>query len=162
MPYDLEAGARHLEKSALGRFYVRRFVVSLAKKAASVVERFGQHGIDLQRAKRASTFYQFDDAATAPLHGFKNAEDYWTRSSSIGFVDRITTPTLCISAEDDPFLPPSVLPRVREHASKAVTLQVTGCGGHTGFVAGLPWRCEYWAEERLVGWLVESLRDDHR
>lgn len=157
VPYDLGAGARHLEKSAFGRLYVRRFVITLAKKAASVVQRFGSHGIDLPRASRANTFYDFDDAATAPLHGFSSAEDYWTRSSSIGFVDRITTPTLCVSAEDDPFLPAEVLPRVRERASKAVALEITGCGGHTGFIAGLPWRCEYWAEERLVSWLVESL-----
>jgi predicted alpha/beta-fold hydrolase len=161
VPYDLGAGARHLE-TGWGRFYVRRFVDSLGKKAESIVRRFGPHGIDLERTRRAATFYEFDDAATAPLHGFTSAEDYWARSSSIGFIDRITTPTLCISAEDDPFLPPAVLSLVRERASKAVSLEVTTCGGHTGFIAGAPWRCEYWAEERLISWLVESVRDHHR
>ena len=77
-------------------------------------------------------------------------------------MDRITTPTLCISAEDDPFVPTSVLSRVRERASKKITFEITRCGGHTGFIGGVPWRCEYWAEQRLVAWLVESLRDDHR
>ena len=161
VPYDLAAGARHLD-TPFGRFYVRRFVISLAKKAESVVQRFGSHGIDLRHVKRANTFYEFDEYGTAPLHGFTGAEDYWARSSSIGFVDKITTPTLCISAEDDPFLPSEVLPRVRERASSSVTLEITPCGGHTGFIAGAPWRCEYWAEERLVSWLVESLRDHHR
>lgn len=162
VPYDLEAGSRHLEKSVFGRFYVRRFVVTLAKKAASVIARFGPHGIDLPRASRANTFYDFDDAATAPLHGFTGAEDYWRRSSSIRFVDKITTPALCISAEDDPFVPAAVLPRVRERASGAVTFEITGCGGHTGFITGVPWRCGYWAEERIVSWLVESVRDRQR
>lgn len=156
VPYDLTAGSRHLEKSALGRFYVRRFVKTLAKKAAIV-----GGPIDVRRAARAYTFYEFDDAATAPLHGFAGAEDYWARSSSIGFIDRITTPTLCISAEDDPFLPSEVLQSVRAKASPAVTVEITTCGGHTGFIAGSPWRCEYWAEERLVEWLVESIRDHH-
>lgn len=161
VPYDLEAGSRHLEKTSWGRFYVRRFVIPLAKKAASIVKRFGAHGIDLRRASRADTFYEFDESATAPLHGFTGAEDYWARSSSIGFVDRIATPTLCISAEDDPFLPSDVLSRVRERASKSVTLEVTPSGGHTGFIGGSPWRCEYWAEERLVNWLLaEADRHD--
>jgi predicted alpha/beta-fold hydrolase len=160
VPYDLAAGARHLE-TPFGRFYVRRFVVSLAKKAESVVRRFGSHGIDLDRVRKANTFYEFDEYATAPLHGFTGAEDYWTRSSSLGFIDRISTPTLCISAEDDPFVPPHVLKSVRERASRSVTLEVTPFGGHTGFIGGLPWKSEYWAEERLVSWLVESVRDHH-
>jgi predicted alpha/beta-fold hydrolase len=157
VPYDLEAGARFME-NPMGRFYVRRFVVTLAKKAASIAARFGDHGMDLKRAARANTFYDFDDAATAPLHGFTGAEDYWQRSSSIGFVDKITTPTLCISSEDDPFIPASILPAVRERASSSVQLEVTRCGGHTGFISGAPWRCDYWAEERLVNWLLESAR----
>ena len=157
VPYDLAAGARFME-NPMGRFYVRRFVASLGKKAESVVARFGDHGINLARAKRADTFFEFDEYATAPLHGFTGAEDYWKRSSSIGYVDRITTPTLCISAEDDPFIPASVLPRVRERASKSVQLEVTSCGGHTGFISGSPWKCDYWAEERLVNWLLESAR----
>ncbi len=155
VPYDLEAGSRHLD-TPWGRFYVSQFVRTLSRKAKSVIERFGTHNIDLPRATRARTFYEFDEAATAPLHGFTGAEDYWRRSSSIAFVDRITTPTLCISAEDDPFLPREVLGRVRARASPAITFEITGCGGHTGFVGGLPWRCEYWAEERLVSWLVDA------
>lgn len=157
VPYDLAAGARYME-NPMGRFYVRRFVVTLAKKAANIIERFGTRGIDLKRAARANTFYEFDEAATAPLHGFTGADDYYARSSSIRFLDRIATPTLCISAEDDPFIPPEVLPRARAVASPAVHFEITGCGGHTGFISGAPWKCEYWAEQRLVDWLVESAR----
>jgi predicted alpha/beta-fold hydrolase len=157
VPYDLGAGARHMEKTAAGRFYLARFLATLKKKVAWLVEQFPEmrDRFDLAAAKRAKTFRQFDDVATAPIHGFADANDYYARSSSIGYLDRITTPALCLSAADDPFLPVEVLERVREVASPAVELRVSACGGHTGFIAGvLPWRCEYWAEELVVRWLI--------
>ena len=58
---------------------------------------------------RAKTFRDIDNAATAPIHGFRDADDYYARSSSIHFLGAITTPTLCLSAADDPFLPAEVL-----------------------------------------------------
>ena len=67
--------------------------------------------IDLPRARRAFTFREFDDAATAPLHGFAGADDYYARSSSLPFLERITVPTLCLSALDDPFVPPEAARR---------------------------------------------------
>ena len=160
-PFDLDAGARHLEKG-MGRFYAGSFISSLKKKAATVCARheLARARIDLPRALRAKTFYEYDDAATAPLHGFDGAADYYARSSSIRFVGRIETPTLCISAADDPFLPRSVLDRARDEASPAVTLVTTEEGGHTGFVAGTaPWDCRYWAEERAVAWVTSLIAD---
>ena len=157
VPYDLGAGAKYLERGA-GPFYVASFLRSLKKKVAELVERFPEtrNVIDLDRALRAKTFREFDDAATGPLHGFKDADDYYTRSSSLQFLGRITTPTLCVNAEDDPFLPPEVLPRVRASASSSVELHVTRRGGHAGFVAGpAPWKCTYWADELIVDWLAD-------
>lgn len=158
VPYDLGAGARHLERG-LGRIYVRLFLRSLSMKAEHVAERFPElrTKVDFARGRAASTFYEYDDAVTGPLHGFSGADDYYERSSSIRFVDRITVPTLCISAEDDPFLPPSVLSAVRERASPMVELVVTRRGGHVGFVSGnVPWRPRYWAEERVAEWLSQE------
>lgn len=149
VPYDLGAGADFLEHGA-GRFYVARFLSTLKAKGLL------RDGLDHAAMMRARTFREFDDAANAPLHGFTGADDYYTRSSSIRYLDKITTPTLCISAEDDPFLPREVLERARAVASPSVEFMVTACGGHTGFIAGaLPWRCEYWAEELIVRWLLE-------
>jgi predicted alpha/beta-fold hydrolase len=156
VPYDLAAGARHLE-TAIGRFYVARFVDTLSKKVERVIAKFPETAtsVDLAAVRRARTFREFDDAATAPLHGFRDAEDYWARSSSIFFLPKITTPTLCISAEDDPFLPPEVLERARAVASPSIEFLITKHGGHVGFIAGtVPWRSVYWAEERAVEWLV--------
>ena len=152
VPYDLGAGSDYLEKSAAGRFYVSSFLRTLKPKAMrpDIAER-----LDVRRVLAATTFREFDDAATAPLHGFADANDYYDRSSSIHYIGRIRTPTLALSAEDDPFVPHPVLERVREAASPSVELRTTGCGGHVGFITGaFPWRCEYWAEQFVVGWLI--------
>jgi predicted alpha/beta-fold hydrolase len=156
-PYDLAAGSRHLE-TPLGAFYVRGFLSTLRPKTFEVARRFSEAAarIDLGRVARCRTFRDFDDVATGPLHGFAGAEDYYARSSSLNFLGRIRTPTLCLSAEDDPFLPVSVLARAAAAASPAVTFVTTRGGGHIGFVSGsAPWRPEYPAEEGAVRWLAE-------
>ncbi len=150
VPYDLAAGARHLERG-LGPWYVARFLRTLKEK----VRRLGNH-IDVDAAMRSRNFYEFDETATAPIHGFTGADDYYARSSSMFFLDKITTPTLTMNAGDDPFLPSHVLPRAQASASPAVDFRVTRGGGHVGFVSGAaPWKCEYWAEEMIVRWLAE-------
>ncbi len=163
VPYDLAAGARKLE-TGIGLIYTREFLKTLRGKVLGLLERFPERsgGLDVPRLKRARTFYDFDDAATAPLHGFAGAEDYYTRCSSFHHAGKITTPVTCLSAADDPFLPEEVLPRFREAASSAVELIVTPRGGHVGFVAGPPWRPEYWAERFLVERLGAETGDRRR
>jgi len=158
VPYDLGAGSDHLDSTRVGRFYVGMFTRTLKQKVARVMREFPELALQLQleRALKTTSFRSFDDFATAPLHGFRDADDYYARSSSIYFIPKITTPALLISSEDDPFVPEHVLPRVRAALPPGVELLVTGSGGHAGFVGGaLPWKCEYWAEERAVRWLVE-------
>jgi predicted alpha/beta-fold hydrolase len=152
VPFDLAAGARHINY-----VYVARFLRSLKKKIAHMLEHFPEmrDRVDVAATLRARTFVEFDDAATAPIHGFASADDYYTKSSSLQFLSKITTPTLILNAEDDPFLPREALERARAAASPAIDFRTTPCGGHTGFISGtLPWRCEYWAEERIVEWLM--------
>ncbi len=160
VPYDLAAGSRHLERSILGRAYLGAFLRTLRPKALDVARRFPEAAqkIGVERVRRSRTFYEFDDAATAPLHGFGSADDYYTRSSSLGFVGRITTPAVCVSAQDDPFLTPQVLARLKAAASASVELVITPAGGHMGFVSGSsPWSCRYWAEEFVMDWLAKRM-----
>ncbi len=158
VPYDLGAGARLLEETRAGRFYVNGFLRTLKKK---VLRPGIAPLLDVDAVQRSRTFYEFDEVATAPLHGFTGAQDYYDRSSSIHWVERITTPSLALNAEDDPFLPQRVLPLVKERASSAVDFRTTPAGGHCGFVGGgAPWKCEYWAEEFVVRWLLERAGAD--
>jgi uncharacterized protein len=155
IPYDLGAGADLLEQTATGRLYVARFLKTLKPK---VLRPDIAPLVDLAAVRRAKSFREFDEAATGPLHGFTGADDYYTRSSSIHFLDRITTPTLTLNAEDDPFLPRDVLPIAKAAASPAVDFRTTRAGGHVGFISGdAPWRCHYWAEELVVRWLATAL-----
>ncbi len=159
VPYDLEAGARKLERG-LGPVYTAMFLRGLRKKARLLLLRHPEAAsrFDVARMRTARTFFDFDDAVTGPLHGFRGAKHYYDTSSALNWVGRITTPTLCLSAEDDPFLPSAVLGRVAANASGAVRLVATRRGGHTGFIGGTsPLRVRYWAEERAAEFVAGRL-----
>ncbi|HVT08502.1 MAG TPA: alpha/beta fold hydrolase [Polyangia bacterium] len=158
VPYDLAAASRYLERPG-ARVYAYHFLRRLKPKALDVVARFPRETahLDVARIRAARTFAEFDRCVTAPLHGFASAEDYYDRASAIRYLPRVATPTLCISAEDDPFFPRDGVARARQAASPSVRFQVTSWGGHTGFVGGRwPWRPHYWAEEMAVSWLARA------
>ena len=141
----------------MGRLYTESFLRTLRPKALEAARRFPEAAalIDVARVARSKTFWEFDDAANAPLHGFDGADDYYQRASCLPLLARITTPVLCVSALDDPFLPAECLERVRREASPAVEQLWTLRGGHIGFVEGsVPWRPRYWAEERAIAFLA--------
>ena len=89
------------------------------------------------------------------MHGFKDAEDYYTRSSSKGFLKHIQTPTLILHAADDPFMTPEVVPKA-EDLSLSVCLELSEQGGHVGFIHGTPTKPQYWLEERIPEYLDED------
>ena len=158
-PYDLAASARHLD-TVLGRAYTAGFLATLKGKAVEVRSRFPESAgrIDLPRALAARTFWEFDDAANAPLHGFDGADDYYRRASSLGYLSGIEAATLCLSAADDPFLPGEALERARRAAPRSVEFVVTARGGHIGFVSGrAPWDARYWAEGVAIDWVARAL-----
>lgn len=157
VPYDLGRGSRYISRG-FARFYERHFLRSLRGKALAKHERYP--GIfDPARLTAAETLWAFDDAVTAPVHGFADADDYYTRSSSLHYLSGIRVPTLLVSAVDDPFLPPAVLDEVREVAREnaALTLDFVPRGGHVGFVGGAPWRPTYYAEDRVTNFLAAQL-----
>ena len=156
VPFDLAAGARFMEHG-FARQYVGRLLRSLKAKVRVRRDELGRF-LDLERTLRARTFWEFDDAATAPLHGFAGADDYYHRSSSAGFIPKITVPTVIIHSRDDPFLPADAIPEAAMRANPAVTPMISDRGGHVGFVAG--WshgRPQFWAEAAIARWLSDRL-----
>jgi predicted alpha/beta-fold hydrolase len=96
------------------------------------------------------TFRRFDNEITAPLNGFRDVDDYYSRASSKQYLKSIEVPTLLIQARDDPFLPAPALPQ-DDDLSPAVTLELSRRGGHVGFVSGNnPMRPQYWLEQRVI------------
>jgi predicted alpha/beta-fold hydrolase len=101
----------------------------------------------------ATTFAEFDDAVTAPLHGFSGKDEYYDRSSAISYLDKICLPTLIINALDDPFMTPSGIP-LASQLSDDVRLEVSKHGGHVGFISGgLPWNPDYYLPGRIIEFL---------
>lgn len=154
-PYDLAASADHLERG-LGPYYARYFLGRLKEKALDYDERH-PGVVDVEGVRRARGFREYDDAAVAPIHGFRDAADYYARSSSLAFLGRIRVATLLVSAADDPFLPERVLDQARRAASPDVRCLFTVAGGHVGFVEGPPWSARSWAESRAVEFLAGCL-----
>lgn len=158
-PYDLEAGARQIARGRI-RIYDRSFLRSLRRKALAKLERYpGLFARD--RLLRAQSVLEFDDAVTAPVHGFADAHDYYRRSSAEQFLEHIRVPTLLVSAADDPFVPETVWTRVRDRvrALPLISADFPRHGGHVGFVTGRwPWRPRYYAEERVYEFFDDVLK----
>jgi predicted alpha/beta-fold hydrolase len=161
VPYDLERGSRHISRG-FARIYERNFLRTLRRKAEAKLREFPDL-FDPEALRRAKTLYDFDDVVTAPVHGFLDAHDYYSRSSSLRYLSRIRRPTLLLSARDDPFLPSEVLDEVEDIArdNPCLTLEFTARGGHVGFVGGQRWRPTYYAEERADSFLSSHLADGY-
>jgi len=151
VPFDLARSSRRIG-TGFSKVYEQAFLRSLKHKAQAKARQFPAHPV-LRRLEPATSLYQFDDMVTAPLHGFRDAGDYYSRSSSISFLSTISLPTLLLSAIDDPFLPSEVLDSVRRIAdgNPALTAEFVPRGGHVGFVGGRwPWKPVYYAERRIA------------
>ena len=135
VPLDLAVCGRHLSETRLGRsLYSRYFLKSMKAKIQEKAKRFPGN-IDALRLSQARTLREFDDAYTAPMHGYKNALDYWTRAASRPHLANIAVPTLVLNARNDPFVPEASLPGSAE-CSPSVILHQPAEGGHAGFVTG--------------------------
>jgi predicted alpha/beta-fold hydrolase len=137
------------------RIYQWHFVKNLKKRMRRKADVWPGH-FSLDALPRIRSIREFDDAYTAPFHGFKNADDYYHRASAMRVIDKITIPTLIITAADDPFVPPAPFRDAAVTGNKHITLRLTSQGGHCGFVEERNGAYDgYWAEREIVRFLVE-------
>jgi hypothetical protein len=146
-PLDLMAAGEALGRG-FARLYSWHFLGTLKRSALAKLDRFP--GIyDAAAVRRSRSLRDFDNVVTAPLHGFRDTDDYWTRASARPHLAGIRVPTLLVNARDDPFLPAAALPTERE-VSSAVKLEFPSRGGHVGFVTRpFPGRID-WLPRRLL------------
>ncbi|NNE70755.1 MAG: alpha/beta fold hydrolase [Rhodothermales bacterium] len=148
VPCDLAGSSAALSGWA-GRPYMARFMRSLRPKILHKAAQFpGQ--VSTEGLQRIKTFGEFDDAYTAPINGFRDAEDYWAQSSSRPYIPRIQVPTLMVSALDDPFLSPSCYPHELAEGNPNVRLLTPRWGGHVGFAERVD---RIWSEPLAVQFL---------
>ena len=147
-PLDLARGGESLG-SGLNMVYTKMFLQTLKPKCLAKLDQFP--GLfDREALMNARNLYQFDNVVTAPLHGYKDTDDYWDRASAKHVLHDITVPTLVLNARNDPFLPAEHLP---QSASKQVTLEYPAHGGHVGFANGsLPGRLD-WLPNKMLHFL---------
>ena len=133
-PLDLAAGGHAIGRGFNRQVYTRMFLRTMKPKA---LLKWQQHPglFDRERLLRARTLYEFDNLFTAPLHGFKDTDDYWSRASAKPHLRRIRIPALVLNARNDPFVPARSLPGPQE-VGPCVTLWQPAHGGHVGFARG--------------------------
>lgn len=156
VPFRLRECVEHL-RVGFARQYQRRLLDSLKDMVRRKHARLPvQAPANLEAALAARDFFEFDDAFTAPLNGYRDAEDYYARAACGQYLSLIRRPTLILHALDDPFMVASVVPQA-DQLSASVTLELSARGGHVGFVsAGRFGQLVYWAEERLCRHLVAA------
>ena len=153
-PLDLMAAGTALGQG-LNLIYTRMFLASLRKKSLAKLECFP--GLfDRGSMLGARNLRQFDDVVTAPLHGSRDTDDYWTRASSKPVLTGVRLPTLVLNAKNDPFLPARHLPRPQE-VSSMVRLEQPEEGGHAGFATGAFPGNLGWLPQRLLAFFGEHL-----
>jgi predicted alpha/beta-fold hydrolase len=155
VPFDLSRSSKRINHG-FSRFYQRFFLGSLRRKALEKARRFPDLA-PLDQIAGLRTLEDFDNLITGPLHGYRDADDYYGKASSLPALERIKLKTLLLSSVDDPMLPPEVLDEVRKVASRNpnLVLEFTKSGGHAGFIAGsVPWSPFYYAEYRVGEFLA--------
>ncbi len=147
---DLKSTALRLEE-ANNRIYMKRFLKTLRIKVREKIQRFPGQIID-KGLNNFRTFREFDDAYTAPIHGFRDVEDYWEQCSSARSLHKIKIPTLLVNTQDDPFLGPASYPEGLAKQSPLFYLETPRYGGHIGFVQFNRTKT-YWSEKRSIDFI---------
>lgn len=153
-PLDLVESGHAIGRGLNRQIYTRMFLRSMKPKALA---KWDQHPglFDRQRLMAARDLYEFDNVFTAPLHGFKDTHDYWTRASAKPLMHHIRLPALALNARNDPFVPAHSLPQQAD-VSETVTLWQPEQGGHVGFAQGR-WPSHVRALPNAVGaWLMQA------
>ncbi len=146
-PLDLAACGHHLAHG-FNRVYTQHFLKTLKAVSSARLRQFPDL-FDEARMLAAINLYQFDDAVTAPVHGFAGADDYWQRASAKPWLKSIAVPALAVNPKNDPFLPAGFLPDAAS-VSPQVRLEQPATGGHVGFVSGsFPGNLD-WLPQRLL------------
>jgi len=158
-PVDLMAAGNALD-TGFNLIYTRNFLVTMKRKTLAKLGRYPDL-CDRGLMLASHTLREFDNVVTAPLHGYRDTDDYWINASSKPLLKYIAVPTLMVNARNDPFLSESALPHPNE-VSNNVSLEFPATGGHVGFTGGsFPGRLD-WLPRRVIGYFSLGCRDQMR
>ncbi|MHC2993054.1 alpha/beta hydrolase [Pontibacter sp. HJ8] len=149
VPIDLKSSAQRIS-----RVYTQRFLKTLGQKLEQKKELYPDE-LDLSDYSLFWSFPEFDNKYTAPIHGFKSADDYYARVSSKQFLQGIQIPTLLVNAKNDPFLTKNCYPLEEAEQNPYLYLETPEDGGHVGFAEDMRHNI-YYSEARAVRFLLEG------
>ena len=158
-PLNLSACATKLEHG-FSKVYQNYLIKRLRKKmrqklSTPIIGK--QMPISRWKLRKLKTFQAFDDKVTAPLHGFKDVDDYYQKASALPYLKKICKPTLVIHAKDDPFMTEAVIPMDHEMSAN-VEYELHEFGGHVGFIqGGFPWKPRFYLEPRVIAFLQKAV-----
>jgi predicted alpha/beta-fold hydrolase len=153
VPCDLRTSADVLALPK-NRIYMEHLLRPLRKRIREKASRFPEL-FDCSDLNKIKTFHEFDRRFTAPMHGFSSVDEYWDTSSSLRYLAGISTPTLLVSALDDPFLAPECFPFAEAKSNPQIILETPRHGGHVGFVDSYGMRTT-WIERRVKHYLAAA------
>lgn len=152
-PMNVGACGAWLDQGANRSVYTQHFLRTMKAQSEARLERFP--GLfDAQRMRTATTLREFDDTVTAPLHGFKDVDDYWTSASALPLLNGVRTPTLLLMPRNDPFLTKACYPQT---CPDSVTLEMPDSGGHVGFSGGRGRSKDLWLPSRIIKFFAQSI-----
>lgn len=154
VPCDLSASADSLAKPQ-NKIFMWRFLKDLKAKVEAKALDFPEQ-VSADNYHQIKTFRHFDDRYTAPIHGFKDAQDYWQQSSCKPVLKDIRVPALLVNAKNDPFLAEACFPYEEAKASEWLHLEVPKSGGHVGFIE-VNFAQDYWMEKRVMQFVEANL-----
>lgn len=148
VPCDLEGSSAALQLP-VNKVYILRFLNTLIKKGVEKCQKYPNSILDESAIRASKNFVDLDNSLTAPLFGFKDAFDYWRKSSSRQFLKDIEIPSLILSAQDDTFLSESCYPFEIAKNHKFLHLETPKYGGHVGFNNPIWSSSKHWSEHRI-------------
>ena len=150
VPFELSSTAKKLEQGS-SRFY-QYWLLKHMKYTVRRKEHLLKNYLDVPKVLRARTFHEFDDAGTAPVHGFRDAEEYYTKASCRAVLGKISIPVLILHSIDDPVTCATSIPHAKE-LKPNVVVELSQYGGHVGFVGStIPYRHGTWLDNRLIAY----------
>jgi uncharacterized protein len=151
VPVNLAASADAIDRRWSNQIYLRRFLRRLVPKVDAKALLFPER-LDASRSHQVRTLREFDNLYTAPIHGFRDAKDYWEKSSARQYLNRIKVPTLLLNARDDPFLTLESFPYGEAEGNPDLFFEAAKWGGHVGFIDSAR-NIRPWYESRCVEFL---------
>jgi len=152
VPCDLKASALEMN-TFTNKLYLQMFLKSLRQKGLKKLHEFPSSFLTVDAINSVKNFKDFDDIYTAPAHGFKNAEDYWDKSSCKQYIPSIKIPTLLITSLDDPFFNENCYPIKEAKENNNFFMETPKYGGHVGFSTNLNIKQNIWCESRILSFL---------